>query len=483
MDPSNGGLVWNGPETHAFSFGVQQYQGEPVLVYWNGSVFPEPLGRGNGAVYLLNKQYEQVAAVTLPGNFLELPPGEKYASNIDLHEIYLTEKGSVIITANNVTQFDLMSVGGVVDGWIVDALFYEIDIATNDVLFSWSSLDHVDVLPLTDSVYPLGSEGYDGHNQSTAWGYFHINAASPYNDGYILSSRFLCSAIAIGRDGSVKWRLAGRDSLGGDFSLGEGADFCYQHHIRAYENGEDSITLHLHDNANSPIENNTIPTSGKSLHADLQSKHVTLNQRYSNESAKVFATAQGSFQQLANGNVVTGHGWIPVASEFAVDGTPLNTWQYGANPRNGNDYISAQKTTLSYRSFKQQWVGCPTTKPAIVTERQDDGSVAVYISWNGATEVYGWVVLAGISATELQYVAHEEKTGFETKIVIENAAFVQARSVTKPSNSNSPGGYEENGRHRPWTYWQGLHNSHLDPNAIAHSCGGGTDAESDVVTV
>lgn len=197
-----GNLIWNGPAEHAFNFGVQTYKGEQVLVYWNGSVFPEPVGRGNGVVYLLDSSYEQVAAITLPGDFLELTPGAKYPSNIDLHEIFITYNGTVLVTANNVTQTDLSSVGGPTDGWVVDCLVYEIDIATNDVLFRWSSLEHLDQLPLSLSLYPLGSEGFTGVNQSVAWGYFHINAVSPYDGGYLISSRYFCSAVAIADEGA-----------------------------------------------------------------------------------------------------------------------------------------------------------------------------------------------------------------------------------------------------------------------------------------
>jgi hypothetical protein len=111
-----GNLVWNGPKSHAFNFGVQEYQGEQVLVYWNGTAFPEPIGRGNGAVYLLNKHYEQIAMVTLPGNFKEQVVNASFPSNIDLHELFITKNGSVLVTANNVTNADLSLWGGSPDG-------------------------------------------------------------------------------------------------------------------------------------------------------------------------------------------------------------------------------------------------------------------------------------------------------------------------------------------------------------------------------
>ena len=169
MDMS-GELVWNGPLEHAFNFGVYKYEDNPVLAWWNGTLFPEPIGRGNGLIYIYDNSYEQIQKVTLKGDFLELTPGVTYPSNIDVHELQITPNGSLIVTANNVTQADLSSVGGPGDGWVVAGLVYEIDIASNEVLFSWNSLDHLDKLPFTDSLYPLGSEGYTGANQSLAWG-------------------------------------------------------------------------------------------------------------------------------------------------------------------------------------------------------------------------------------------------------------------------------------------------------------------------
>jgi hypothetical protein len=136
----HGELVWNGPSEHAFNFGIYEYSGDKVLAWWNGTLFPEPIGRGNGLIYIYNNQYEHIHNVTLEGNFLELEPGVTYPSNIDLHEVQFTAKGSLLVTANNVTQADLTSVGGPADGWVVNALVYEIDIATNKVLFSWSAL-------------------------------------------------------------------------------------------------------------------------------------------------------------------------------------------------------------------------------------------------------------------------------------------------------------------------------------------------------
>lgn len=384
-------------------------------------------------IYLYSNNYEQIHKITLPGNFLGLEPGVEYPSNIDLHELLITPKGSLLVTANNVTQADLTSVGGPSDGWVVDALIYEIDIATNEVLFSWSSLDHLDEIPFTASVYPLGAEGFNGKNQSLAWGYFHINAVEPYDGGYIVSSRFLCSAIAIDASGNVKWRLSGRE--GGDFNL-VGSDattgFCYQHDIRIEEKSASGVSLRMHDNHNSPIENNTVPSTAKVVHIDFESKEATLVSRFLNISGPIYSTAQGNYQNLEDGNVFVGHGWIPVMEEFSPAGHILTTIQFGAaEPRPGGGFVSPLAPTLSYRDFKQHWVGCPKTKPDVAAEPTSGGKTAVFVSWNGATEVEKWEVYGGDSPDSLKCVATVPKGGFETEVKIRKAKYIQVKPILK----------------------------------------------------
>lgn len=85
-----------------------------------------------------------------------------------MHEHYVTPDGTLLALAYNVTQADLTSVKGPKDGWVVEGQVYEIDIETDEVLLVWKSLKHLDKLPFTDSLYPLGSEGYDGKKQADA---------------------------------------------------------------------------------------------------------------------------------------------------------------------------------------------------------------------------------------------------------------------------------------------------------------------------
>lgn len=316
---------------------------------------------------------------------------------------------------------------------------YAIDVATNQVLFSWKSLDHLDQLPFSASLYPLGSEGFTGENQTVAWAYFHINALSPFEDAYLISSRYMCSAMAIAPDGHLKWRVQGRD--GGDFTLGNGTEFCYQHDVRILPDhpGQptSNITLHMHDNHNCPIDNGSVPSSGKSLLVDLDRKTVTLKRQYINESSPIYSTALGSYQPLADGNVFIGHGWIPILEEYAHTGQILTTIQFGvAAKRPDGGYLSPLKPTLSYRAFKQPWLGCPTAPPDITAERGAAG-VTVYVSWNGATEVEAWEVYGG-NATQLACLATVKKAGFETAVDIPLVDHVQVRPIARKGRDGMP---------------------------------------------
>ena len=112
----------------------------------------------------------------------------------------------------------------------------------------------------------------------------------------------------------------------------------------------------------------------------------------------------GDTQPLGGGDTFVGWGSEPYFSEYSPSGKLLLE---GSFP--GSD--------LSYRSMVEQWVGEPLTAPAGAA-RQADGSTTVYASWNGATQVASWRVLAGSSASRLAVVKTAAKSGFETAIPV-----------------------------------------------------------------
>lgn len=212
----DGELVWQSDYGDYTAFKPQTLFGEPVLALWNGISFPEPWGFGYGIVQILNDRYENIYNVTLWNTSyptlesiypLYDPTLYNPFSWIDMHENLITPRGTMFVGVVNVTAWDLSSVGGPTDGWIVDSLILELNVTNSAILWEWSHLKHVGEIPLEDAIptYPLSDLGT---NQSYPWGPFHINSVEEFEDGSLLvSSRHYCSIFKIGRDGAVHWTL------------------------------------------------------------------------------------------------------------------------------------------------------------------------------------------------------------------------------------------------------------------------------------
>ncbi len=70
----------------------------------------------------------------------------------------------------------------------------------------------------------------------------------------------------------------------------------------------------------------------------------------------------------------------------------------------------------SYRAYEFSWQGQPDTPPALAVTRGRKGASTVYASWNGATQVARWRVLAGSEPDRLRPVAAAPRRGFESVI-------------------------------------------------------------------
>jgi Arylsulfotransferase (ASST) len=84
---------------------------------------------------------------------------------------------------------------------------------------------------------------------------------------------------------------------------------------------------------------------------------------------------------------------------------------------------------VSYRALREPWSAQPRQAPAIAA-RASDGATAVYASWNGASTVDSWQLLAGSKSDRLAPISTTPKSGFETTIPAPNAAYVQVRALS-----------------------------------------------------
>jgi len=206
---ADGELVWQGPHGNITYFRPEILHGEPVLVYWSGMATRG--GFGHGAFHVLNSAYEEIYQVTLSedeGFVSGIPGEEKAESYIDVQDGFVTERGTILVGAANATRIDPQQVD-VPDGveWVLNDLFYEIDIVSNRVLFCWNTLEHPEAVRPVDSLKPVGDHG---KNKENSWDFMHLNGFAPYGDGYLVSANWMRSLYAIGKDGAVQWRLSVR---------------------------------------------------------------------------------------------------------------------------------------------------------------------------------------------------------------------------------------------------------------------------------
>ena len=364
---NQGQPIWENPLVGKVTtnFQVQSYRGSPVLTWWEGLI---EYGHGVGEYVIADAGYNTVRRVQADAGLRG-----------DLHEFVITPRDTALLTSYVIRKADLRAVGGSRDGTIQDAIFQEIDLATGRLLLEWHSLDHV---PLQDSYAPVEAN----------WDFFHINSVDLDGDGNLLiSSRSMQTIYKLDRTGRILWRLGGKHS---DFELGPGANFAWQHHARRQPDG----TLTVFDNGATPAVEKR--SRGLILDLDEQAMTATLLHQYTHP--KVLAGSQGSVQLLANGNVFVGWGEIPRVSEFRRSGQMVFDAELGAKYQ-------------SYRAFRLPWTGLPAEAPALATSRDEDALTA-YASWNGATGVESWQLLAGAQTNALRPVASTRSRGFESAL-------------------------------------------------------------------
>jgi hypothetical protein len=378
LDPS-GGLLWFKPmpiATEASNLQVQEYEGKPVLTWWQGHITVHGFGLGEDVI--ADETYTDIAHVRA-GNGLRA----------DLHEFQLTPQGTALITAYHPILCDLSSVGGPADGGVTDGVFQEIDLRTGLVMYEWTSVDHVAI-----------SESYEHASRSTAaepFDFFHLNSINLDRDGSLLiSGRNTWTVYKLDpRTGQIVWRLGGRHS---SFEMGPGTGTAWQHDPRELADGAISVF----DNGSSPRVHDQSRAIVVSV--NQQSRTATLLTQLTHTPPLV-AESQGSVQALANGDWFVGWGQEPYFSEFGPEGTLLFDAHFPPHVE-------------SYRAFRFVWTGTPAHAPAFAFQPGGAAGATVYASWNGATLVASWSVLAGPSASSLTAVAQAPRGGFETAIPI-----------------------------------------------------------------
>jgi Arylsulfotransferase (ASST) len=368
----SGDPVWFHPPSNsqedAFNFRVQEYRGEKVLTWWVG----HHSGYGQGEYVIADRAYNEITRVRA---------GNGYRG--DHHEFLITPEDTALLTVYSEEAMDLSPVGGPVDGTVLDGIVQEVDVETGEVLFEWHSVDHVGL-----------EESYYRPPPDLEWGfdYFHINSVDANPDGYLtISARRTSAVYKVDRKtGEVAWRLGGMNS---DFEMGPGTRIYGQHDVRRHPDN----TITIFDNARVASGEQS---RGIVVEIDEDAMKATLVGEYVRPE-RTLSDTQGNVQVLPGGHVFVGWGSEPYFSEFSHEGELLFD-------------ASFSPEVESYRAFRFSWKGEPQTRPAIVAESGEGDEVEIYVSWNGATEVAAWRVLAGPGPDELRPVRSFPRAGFET---------------------------------------------------------------------
>jgi hypothetical protein len=376
IDPA-GRLVWFMPMRHsaALNVEVQRYQGKSVLTFWAGYVVSPGIGVGTGMI--LDHSYQAIATVNA---------GNGYQT--DLHEFQITPQGTALITAYAPVKADLRLLGGSRNGAVLDSIVQEVDIASGKVLWEWHAYGHVRL-----------AASYVGKPTSKPYDFFHINSVQQLPDGNLLvSARHTSSVYEIDKStGRILWTLGGKHS---SFRIGRGAGFAWQHDARMQPDG----TITLFDNG---AGNYVSETQSRALRIrlDFTSRRAAVVRAYAH-TPPLLSENEGNAQVLPNGNMFVGWGNSPYFTEFRPGGRPLFSVRLNA-------------PLLSYRAYRFGWWGQPTAPPSIAVSPTTAGAT-VYASWNGATTVAAWQVLAGADPTALVPVAQGQSTSFETALSAPN---------------------------------------------------------------
>jgi len=368
----------------ASNLSEQTYQGKPVLAWWQG-VVTSTGAISSGEYVIVNQHYQRIA--TLTGKDGWVPT---------LHTL-LISGDDAWVTANKNISMNLARYGGSVTGALTDSAVQEYNLTTGRLLYTWDAMKHI---PLSDSHAnpPPNGFPYDA---------YHVNSISLAGGNQLLvSMRNTWAAYLINtRTSQIEWTLGGKHS---SFHIPGDAKFEWQHDVTIHG---DTVSMFNDDCCQitgagvylSPAG----PSRGLILKVDAASHTVTKVAEYGNKN--MAAAYMGSVESLPNGNVFMGWGQLPYFDEYTHSGKLLLEGTFPA-------------PDMSYRAKQiPSWTGLPLTKPSGAA-RTSGGKTTVYASWNGATQVHSWRLLAGASPSSLRPLTTKTKGGFETHITVSTSA-------------------------------------------------------------
>lgn len=383
-------------------FRVQTYNNQSYLTYWNGcNTKSQHWGYRWGSVTFVDDEYQTF----LLNPDLKIDTSDAATTGfIDMHDHQMTDRNTIVVTSYNNINLN--------DSSIADGLFFELDVATEEVLFEWHALDHLDM-----------RKSHWNCNGAGACDWMHLNSVQAVGNNYLISARHLFAIYLVsGIDGTIIWKL---DGLGNGTWDTTAFPFRWQHHARATNVTEYGMTISLFNNNNyvdGPQDPQT-QSQGLAFWIPMPpdpAKPPVLVKQLQTPEEPIYSGTQGSYQfDVGNGNGFIGYGLVPKAREYGPEGDLRWQAQFG--------YVNEM---MSYRAFKQSWHGTPRNwNPAVTVESLPGGASRAYVSWNGATDISGWAVYGGDSPEALRPIGVARKHGFETTFSLDKATCVRVGAI------------------------------------------------------
>ncbi len=380
--------VWFNPiqtSNLAMNLEVQSYNGKPALSWWQGVIS----GTGatvSGEDVVVGQDYRQIGKPLTGADGWIISPHEMVISGTNAW-----------VTAYKQVPMNLVPFHGAPNGTLLDSAVQEYDLTTGALLQNWDALAHI---PLTESKSAPGSA-------STPWDAYHVNSIQLVPGGsFLVSMRNTWGVYMVdATTGNVQWTLGAGSAS--SFTFGPHAAFSWQHDVQLDSTGQltlfDDACCDVRASGSSPPNG---PSRGLVLKLDTTAHTATLVAQFERGSS-FEAAFLGSMQLLPGGNALVGWGSRPYFTEFSATGKRLIDVRF-------------PDPDQSYRVLLANWVGKPASPPSGAV-RTTHGKTILYASWNGATQVAKWKVLAGTSGKHLRAVATAGKSGFETAITLAHA--------------------------------------------------------------
>ena len=364
-----GEVVWFRP-------GVEASRNDLQKISWFGRdalIFLESVGFDVADWVVLDDTYREV------GRF---GAGNGYVA--DVHDVIVTDRGTAYVMIYSPILQDLSPFGGRADAVVTEGVVQEIDLGTGAVLFEWHSLAPGNI-PVTDTFFSLTNAQVD---------YIHLNSMAIDDDGnLLLSGRHTSSVTKVDRTtGAVIWRFGGKRS---SFTFPNDAGPNFPHDARRRGDG----TLSVFDNR---AQLQPRYSRGARWQLDESTMTATMVQEWRHDP-DLFTSIVGNNTEMPNGNSMISFGTSGTATEYR-----------GQTPVFETDY--AEPGIFTYRTYRETWHATPAEPPALAVDHSSLEVVTAWMSWNGATEVATWRLLAGSSASSLRVIGTAARTGFETSL-------------------------------------------------------------------